>query len=164
MEPDSLIYQENLSRSKRFIVPLIIGAIWGWLTGPVVVPSPFSPSAFNRTTRTTDQDRFRPKAKSFSLFGFVWDLLSGSFAARTVLGVFKPEAVPQTQLEVALHREKRSLAIFDLVSGVLTHWILPDGLIKNTDELANQTLPAFTLLSIQLIQASPNVVTTKEAI
>ena len=106
-EPDSLVYQENLARSKRFIVPLIIGAIWGWLTGPVFVPSPISPLAFNgtsnQTTRATDEDRFKPKARSFSLFGFVWDLLSGSFAARSVLGVFKPEVVLQIQLEGAPH-------------------------------------------------------------
>ena len=118
----------------------------------------------NQTTRATDEDRFKPKARSFSLFGFLSDLLSGSFAARAVLGAFEPEAVPKAQLEVAPHREKRTLAIFDLVSGALTHWILPEGLIKNTDELANQTSPAFTPLSIQLIQASRNVVSTKEAI
>ena len=161
-EPDSLVYQENLARSKRFIVPLIIGAIWGWLTGPVIVPSPFSPLAFNgtsnQTTRDTDEDRFKPKARSFSLFGFMSDLLSGSFAARAVLGAFEPEAVPKAQLEVAPRQEKRTLAIFDLVSGALIHWILPEGLIKNTDELANQTSLAFTPLSIQLIQASRNVV------
>ena len=129
---------------------------------------PFYPSAFNRTsnrtTRATDEDRFQPKAESFSLVGFVWDLLSGTVTAKTVLGVFKPEAAPQIPVEAIPHREKRSLAIFDLVSGALTHWLIPECLIKNTDELANQTLPAFTPLSIQLIQASRNVVSTKEAI
>ena len=130
-EPDSLVYQESLARSKRFIAPLIIGAICGWLSGPAFVPSTFSPSSFNRTsnrtTRDADEDHFQPKAKSFSLLGFVWNLLSGSFVARSVLGVFQPKAVPQTPLEAAPHREKRSLAIFDLVSGALTHWILPEG-------------------------------------
>ena len=67
------------------------------------------------------------------------------------------------QPEVAPHQEKRSLAIFDLVSGALTHWILTKDLIKNTNELANQTSPAFTPLSVQIIQASRNVVSTKEA-
>ena len=28
-ELESLIYQENLARSKQFIVQLIIGALWG---------------------------------------------------------------------------------------------------------------------------------------
>ena len=93
----------------------------------------------------------------------MWDLLSGSFAAKTVLGVFKSEAVPMFQPEFAPHQEKRSLAIFDLVSGALTHWILTKDLIKNTNELANQTSPAFTPLSVQIIQASRNVVSTKEA-
>ena len=40
-EQDNLVCQENLARRKRFIVPLITGAIWGWLTGPVFVPSPY---------------------------------------------------------------------------------------------------------------------------
>ena len=62
----------------------------------------------------------------------------------------------------APHREKRSLAIFDLVTGALTHWILPENLIKDTEELANKTTPTFAPLSIQLLQASSNVVSTKD--
>ena len=135
------------------MVPLIIAAIWGWLTGPVFVPSPFSPSSFNRTshrtTQDTDEDRHQAKAKSFSLLGSVWDWLSGSFAAKSALEVLKPEVVPQTPLKVTPHREKRSLATFDLIFGALTHWFIPENFIKNTDELTNQTSPAFTPLSIQ---------------
>ena len=93
-EPGNLVYQENLARSKRFVVPLIIGAIWGCLTGPVFVPSPFTPAAFNRTpnrtTWSTDEDRLQPKAKSFSLFGFVWDLHSGNLATKAVLRASAP--------------------------------------------------------------------------
>ena len=85
-EPENLIYQENLARSKRFIVPLIIGTLWGWFAGPIVIPSAFPKATFNRTsnqtTWATDEDRFRPKSKSFSLYGFVWDLLSGSGSSR----------------------------------------------------------------------------------
>ena len=88
----------------------------------------------------------------------------GTFAAKTILGVFKPIATTQPTLETAPHREKRSLAIYDLVSGALTHWILPEGLIRNNDKLANQNLPAFAPLSIQFIQASRKVVSTKDPI
>ena len=88
----------------------------------------------------------------------------GYLAAKTVSGDFKLEAITKIPVTEAPHREKRSLAIFDLVTGALTHWILPEGLIKNTDELANKTTPAFTPLSIQLIQASRNVVSTKDVI
>jgi hypothetical protein len=53
VEPDSLVYQENFARSKRFIVPLLIGAIWGWLTGPTIVPSPLANLALTQYNRTT---------------------------------------------------------------------------------------------------------------
>ena len=85
-------------------------------------------------------------------------------AAKTVSGDFKLEAIPRISTAEAPHREKRSLAIFDLVSGALTHWIIPEDLIKNTDELANKTTPSFTPLSIKLLQASRNVVSTKDVI
>ena len=45
-EPDSLVYQENIARSKPFVVPLIIGAIWGWLTRPIFTPFTLHPSCF----------------------------------------------------------------------------------------------------------------------
>ena len=56
VEPDTPVYQENFARSKRFIVLLLIGAIWGWLTGPAIVPSPLNHvayAAFNRTSATS---------------------------------------------------------------------------------------------------------------
>ena len=87
----------------------------------------------------------------------------GDLRCQDRLKSLQTRAAPQIPVEAITHREKRSLAIFDLVSRALTHWILPEGLIKNTDELANQTSPAFTPLSIQLILASRNVVSTKEA-
>ena len=68
------------------------------------------------------------------------------------------------QPKAVMHREKRSLEYFDLVARALTHRILPKGLIKNNDELANHTAPAYSPLSIQLILASHNVVYIKEAI
>ena len=80
------------------------------------------------------------------------------------MGEFKLEAIPRILTEEAPPHEKRFLAIFDLVSGALTHWILPEDLIKNTDELTNKTTPSFTPSSIQLLQASRNVVSTKDAI
>ena len=52
-EPDSLIYQENLSRSKRFIVHLLIGAFWGWITRPFIIPSAFPTAASNQTSNWT---------------------------------------------------------------------------------------------------------------
>ena len=91
MEPDSLVYQENFARSKRFIVPLLIGAIWGWLTGPTIVPSPLANLAltqYNRTTghlRTPESNRtkraieepFFPSGLSFlNIFGFPFRFLT----------------------------------------------------------------------------------------
>ena len=174
MEPDSLVYQENFAGSKRFIVLLIVGAIWGWLTGPVLVPSPLNPAMFNhtsatshprsnRTTRAADEELTLPTLSFFNVFGFPFRIL-GYLAAKTVSGDFKLEAIPRISSAEAPHREKRCLAIFDLVSGALTHWILPEDLIKNTDELANKTTPSFTPVSVKLIQASRNVVSTKDLI
>ena len=178
VEPDSLVYQENFARSKRFIVPLLIGAIWGWLTGPTSVPSPLANLALtkynstkghlllpksNRTKRAIDDNFFQSGLSFLDIFGFPFKVL-GYLAARTVSGDFKLESIPRTAMAEAPHREKRSLAIFDLVTGALTHWILPENLIKNTEELTNKTTPTFTPLSIQLLQASRNVVSTKDAI
>ena len=85
MEPDSLVYQENFARSKRFIVPLLFGAIWGWLTGPTIVPSPLANLALtqynhttghlrtpesNRTKRATEEPFFQPGLSFFNIFGF----------------------------------------------------------------------------------------------
>ena len=178
VEPDSLVYQENFARSKRFIVPLLIGAIWGWLTGPTIVPSPLANLALqqynrttghlrspesNRTKRAVNEPFFQPGLSFFNIFGFPFRVLS-YLAAKTVSGDFKLEALPRPVKAEAPHREKRSLAIFDLVTGALTHWILPENLIQNTEELANKTTPTFAPLSIQLLQASRNVVSTKDAI
>ena len=126
VEPDSLVYQENFARSKRFIVPLLIGAIWGWLTGPAIVPSPLSHVTYaavnqtsatfhpksNRTKRTIQDKLTLPGLSFFNIFGFPFRVL-GYLAAKTVSGDLKLEAIPKVPATEAPHREKRSLAIFD---------------------------------------------------
>ena len=97
MEPDSLVYQENFARSKRFIVPLLIGAIWGWLTGPTIVPSPLANLALqqynrttghlrspesNRTKRAIDEPSVQPGINLFNIIGFLFRAL-GRITHRT---------------------------------------------------------------------------------
>ena len=91
MEPDNLVYQENFARSKRFIVPLLIGAIWGWLTGPTIVLSPLANLALtqynrttghlhtpesNRTKRAIEEPFFQPGLSFLNIFGFPFRFLT----------------------------------------------------------------------------------------
>ena len=52
-QTDDLLYQENLARSKPFVIPIIIGVLIGWFSG-VQVNAPL-PEHHNRTTRSLEE-------------------------------------------------------------------------------------------------------------
>ena len=49
-----------------------------------------------------------------------------------------------------------------MVAGALTSWIFPAGFLQNNNGIAKQSRSALTLQSIQLIQASQGIVSTKD--
>ena len=81
---DDQLYQENFAWSKRFIVPLIIGAIFGWASGiPATSPLPgdfktrLRPLAPNQSTRAALEDELVWEKCFLGSF----DTLAGVFAS-----------------------------------------------------------------------------------
>lgn len=119
---------------QQTIPNAVIGAFWGWLACPLISSTSYLVPTSKRTSnRTAPDSPEQTKVRPLSLFGLLWDWISGSLAMKMILRHLPPQQTNQVKPDTTPQREKRSVAIFDLVARALNHSILPGGLIKDTD-------------------------------